>query len=247
MKKKKFKSISSMILIIIIVVIGILIAWQQGLINFNQRKSEEYSIKGVDVSEYQGEIDWKILAKQGIQFAFIKATEGSRYVDPYFQKNWKEAQTTKLAIGAYHFFSYDSSGKDQATNVIKNVTPIEEMLPPVIDVEFYGEKEWKLPEKEKTKKELQDMIEELTNYYGKTPIIYATQKSYHLYIEEDFTQCPIWIRNVFTKPKLEKEREWSFWQYSDKGKLEGYQGKEKYIDLNVFQGKEEEFKQYLNK
>ena len=74
---------------------------------------------------------------------FIKATEGSSFVDEHFAYNYAEARKTDLAVGAYHFFSYDSPGAAQAENFINTVAPHAGMLPPVIDVEFYGDKEKK--------------------------------------------------------------------------------------------------------
>lgn len=76
------------------------------------------------------------------------------------------------------------------------------------------------------------------------PIIYATVKSYKLYLADAFQEYDIWIRNVITSPRLSDGREWTFWQYTDRGKLEGYQGDEKYINMNVFHGSREDFLKY---
>ena len=113
----------------------------KGKIILNHPSGKEYPVRGVDVSAYQGEIDWDVLEKQEIDFAFVKATEGSSFVDRRFIQNYEEARKTDLRIGAYHFFSFDSSGKTQAENFIKNVPVDDEMLPPVVDFEFYGDKE----------------------------------------------------------------------------------------------------------
>ena len=93
---------------------------------------------GIDVSYHQGDIDWETLSRQGIDFAFIKATEGSGYADTYFRNNYKNAADTDIRIGAYHFFSFDSPGKTQAENFIRTVPVTDDMLPPVIDLEYYG-------------------------------------------------------------------------------------------------------------
>ena len=77
------------------------------------------------VSSYQGEINWRVLSSQNISFVFIKATEGSSFVDKNFAYNFQEAQKTSLSVGAYHFFSYDSEGKTQAENFINTVVPFE--------------------------------------------------------------------------------------------------------------------------
>jgi len=214
-----------------------------GVILLNNPPRNRYSIRGVDVSSYQGEIDWHTLSNQDISFAFIKATEGSSFVDSRFDYNFSEAQKQDIAVGAYHFFSYDSQGETQADNFIKNVTAFEGMLPPVIDLEFYGDKEKNPPSKEAVIPQLKAMIKRLKSHYGLNPIIYATEKSYQLYLADGFEDNPIWIRNVLTKPTLSDGREWTFWQYTNRERLKGYNGKEKYIDMNVFNGTKEQFKQ----
>ena len=124
------------ITVIIMITLIILTLWYNGILIFNYPDKKEDKIKGIDVSAYQGDIDWNILSKQGIDFVFIKATEGSSYVDEMFKKNYENALKTDLKIGAYHFFSYDSNGEKQADNFIRNVPKVEKMLPPVVDIEF---------------------------------------------------------------------------------------------------------------
>ncbi len=217
-----------------------------GIIILNGISAGEYPIRGVDVSAYQGEIDWQELSAQNISFAFIKATEGSSHVDERFDYNFKEAQKTDLAVGAYHFFSFDSAGASQAENFIDNVKAFEGMLPPTVDFEFYGDKEKNPPKKEAVTKELDVMLEMLTEHYGQRPIIYATEKSYELYLSGGYEKYDIWIRNVITSPRLSDGRAWTFWQYTNRERLRGYNGEEKYIDMNVFYGNDAEFREYLN-
>jgi lysozyme len=76
------------------------------------------------------------------------------------------------------------------------------------------------------------------------PIIYATEKDYDIYLSGYYETYDIWIRNVFTRPKELKDQVWTFWQYSNRGRLNGYAGEERYIDLNVFHGTLEEFYSY---
>ncbi|WP_254488097.1 glycoside hydrolase family 25 protein [Bacillus thuringiensis] len=210
----------------------------------NQISADKYEIKGVDVASYQGDIDWRELEKQNMKFAFIKATEGSSFVDEYFSKNWRNANKTDMRIGAYHFFSFDSKGETQAEQFIRTVPKYKQALPPVIDVEFYANKKDNPPKREDVTKELAVMIEMLEKHYDKKVILYATQEAYDLYIKDAYPKCDIWIRSVLTKPSLSDERKWTFWQYTNRGRLSGYNGKEKYIDLNVFYGNEEEFENY---
>ena len=229
-----------------LVALGIIFAFllYNGVLLLNNPSRSRYPVRGVDVSSYQGEIDWPVLEKQDIQFAFIKATEGSTFVDPYFQINFEKACKTSLRIGAYHFFSYDSAGKTQAENFIATVPAEESLLQPVADVEFYGDKERHLPDKAAVTKELQVFLSMLESHYGKKPIIYATEKSYRLFIAGTFDAYDIWIRNVVSKPSLSDKRAWTFWQYTNREKLDGYRGKETFIDMNVFDGSPQEFEKY---
>lgn len=238
----KKKLITAFTITISIAVLAIL--FLKGIIKINTPAEDEYPVRGVDVSSYQGEIDWQLLSKQHIQFAFIKATEGSSFVDKNFIYNFEEASKTDLRVGVYHFFSYDSSGSAQADHFIATVPKSNKMLPPVIDVEFYGDKEKNLPNKDEVTKNLTDMLKKLEEYYGAKPIIYATRKAYRLFISGSYQDYDIWIRDVYFKPTELDGQQWVFWQYSDKGILEGYTGTEKYIDLNVFNGSQEEFRKY---
>lgn len=243
MNKKKRIIIGACISIVLASAILATLVWN-GIILLNNPSTKRYPVRGVDVSSYQGDIDWDALASQNIMFAFIKATEGSSFVDKYFEYNYIQARKTNLRIGAYHFFSYDSPGKTQAENFIANVEKYKNMLPPVIDLEFYGDKEKNPPPKVNVRQELDDLIDLLESHYGMKPIIYATEKSYSLYIADAYEDYDIWIRNVITSPKLSDNRRWTFWQYTNWERLDGYKGKEKYIDMNVFNGTKDDFEDY---
>jgi lysozyme len=117
----------------------------------------------------------------------------------------------------------------------------DRMLPPAVDVEFYGNKEKNKPDQETVRAELQSLLQSLEKYYGKKPIIYTTMKFYLNYIKGHFEDYPLWIRNVYYRPFLLEDRPWEFWQYTDKEVLEGYDGHEKYIDMNIFNGSLENF------
>ncbi len=205
-----------------------------------------YEMQGVDVSSYQGEIDWKVLASKGIDFAFIKATEGGEHIDERFEYNLENALKTDLICGAYHFFSFDSSGKKQAEHFIKTVEKKSGMLAPVIDLEFYGDYEKSPKDSSNVVPEVLDMAKALEEHYGVKPIIYATGKSYDKYIKEsELADYPLWIRNVYFKPLFVGD--WVFWQYSDDARLEGYKGEEEHIDMDAFFGDKEKLKDYTIK
>ena len=226
-----------------VVLFGLLIYQKKIVIN---RPSEtEYPIRGVDVSYYQGEIDWKVLEGEGIEFVFIKATEGSSHIDAKFRENWEQSGSTGLKRGAYHFFSFESEGEAQAEHFISVVPKEEGMLSPVIDIEFYGDRFYNRPDVEETRKQLQSLLDRLEEYYGVKPLIYATESSYSSYIRGAFDEYPLWIRNVYFSPNMGMPGKWTFWQYDSEAVLQGYSGEEKYIDLNVFYGGEEEWADFL--
>lgn len=204
---------------------------------------EEFPVRGVDVSRYQGHIEWDVLAAQNVTFAFIKATEGSSHQDPTFAENWENAQKTDVYIGAYHFFSYESSGETQAQNFIETVGRTDGTLPPVVDLEFYGTYYDEPLSKKETRAILTELLTTLEAYYEVKPIIYTTPRAYYSYIlGGGFGEYPMWIRDVHIEPFVR----WSFWQYSDQGQLDGYDGKqddqlEANIDLNVYNGSMDDF------
>ncbi len=238
--KKRTAAAAAVITIIIAIVL--LALFFNGTVRLNS--PADYPVRGVDVSHYQGDIDWEVLAEQGIDFAFIKATEGSSHTDENFGINMEGALKTKLRVGAYHFFSFESPGRTQAQNYINAVGKGEGLLPPVVDFEFYGDIDERLPDREETLAEIKALISELRGYYGKRPIIYTTARVYDMYVAGDFEDCDIWIRSVYTKPTLSDERDWTFWQYTDRETLEGYSGDERFIDMNVFNGTKRQFKRY---
>ena len=112
----------------------------KGYILLNHPSRLRYPVRGVDVSHYQGDIDWNAFERQGIEFAYIKATEGSGMVDDRFWENWDKAREAGIKAGAYHFFSFDSPAQGQFENFVRAVPAYREMLPPTVDFEFYGDK-----------------------------------------------------------------------------------------------------------
>jgi lysozyme len=210
-----------------------------GVIHLNNPSRREYPVRGVDVSAYQGEIDWLALS-QSISFAFIKATEGSSFVDSCFEYNYEQAHNADILVGVYHFFSFESSGTTQAQHFIRTVGDLDG-LPPAVDVEFYKNHSVTTSDKTAVIAQLTSFVSEIQKYYGVAPIIYATEESYAAFISGQFLDCPIWIRNVIGKPKKLDGREFTFWQYSNRHHLSAYTGEEYFIDMNVFNGNESEF------
>ena len=90
---------------------------------------------GVDVSHWQGDMDWFQCQEAGATIAYIKATEGLEWVDPRFFENWNKARQTNLKIGAYHYFKNGESGEAQAYHFLHTVGDYDALLPPALDVE----------------------------------------------------------------------------------------------------------------
>jgi lysozyme len=243
MRKKLLIGIPSLVCVLLIT---LALLYFNGVFSFNYPSTVVYPVRGIDVSKYQGNIDWPVLSEQNIRFAFIKATEGSTFRDKMFLINWENANKTKLKVGAYHFFSYDSPGGTQADNFINAVPKQAESLPPVVDIEFYGDKDENIPDKVKTNKILDELLAKIEQHYNKKAILYVTKRTYDLYIKGAYNENPIWVRNTLAKPVLSDNRAWTFWQYSDNKILKGYKGEEKFIDMNLFNGSLEEFEKFAS-
>lgn len=218
----------------------------RGILWFNNPWPGEYPVRGVDISHYQGEVDWPALAAQKVDFVFMKATEGSSYTDPCFAQNIAGAQQAGLRVGAYHFFSFDSAPETQAAHFIETV-PQSLDLPPVVDLEFYGDKEKVPPDRDQVWQDLTALLELLQEHYGQRPLVYTTMDCYERYLKGQKGDFDLWIRNVLQRPALEEGESWTFWQYSHRGRLKGFEGEEPFIDLNVFCGSREEFLDYGGK
>jgi len=213
-------------------VIGYLLV-KAKLLSVNQYFLPANPTIGVDVSEYQGEIDMSTLAQQ-VKFIYIKATEGSNYQDPNFKQNWSGANSTSLAVGAYHFFSFDSPGDTQARNFINTVGQLDSNhLIPAVDIEYYADKKSNPPDKTTVVSELKTFLATLEAEYHVKPLLYSGRDIYQRYLQDDFQDYPRWGSNLYVPIYLDFAQNWTIWQYSDRGTLDGYSGDQQYIDLNV--------------
>lgn len=205
-------------------------------------------VRGVDISRYQGDVDFEKLHEQNIRFAFIKLTEGKDYIDPNFETYWTGASLWNIKRGIYHFYRFEVSGSDQANFLINNLRELrDDDLPPAIDVEYYGIYIDNPAPKDEVKRELRIMVDMLWDAYGKKPIIYCNKYVYERYLMEDFDDIDIWFRYIGEgMPELPDGRQWTFWQFDDSAKLDGYGGPEanEFIDLNYFYGDMEELEKY---
>lgn len=215
----------------------------------NQRKLEDKRINeivanhegkifGIDISQYQGTIDWENLEaieeQFEIKFVVVRATAGSKKVDRNFKKNWKNLSSTVYIQGAYHYYRPDENSTDQAKNFIKNVKLRKGHLPPILDIE-------KMPKGQsmgKLKEGLQNWLTIVEKQFGVKPIIYTGEKYFEDFLQDDFLNYKFWIANY--NPWKEKiEDEYLMWQFTEKAQLHGVN---ELVDVNVFNGNVDDLK-----
>ena len=117
--------------------------------------------------------------------------------------------------------SFESAGESQAENFISAIGDAELALPPVIDLELYGEYIKKPPATNKVREILDELVRRIYEEYGEYPIIYTTPFVYSRYVSGSYEDCDIWMCDLIKRPTLPGGREWKFWQYSHTGKMTG--------------------------
>lgn len=182
-------------------------------------------ISGIDVSHYQGEIDWQAVAASGVRFAFVKATGGVDDIDPRFRQNWADSAAAGLLRGAYHFFRPSCAAEDQAKLFCSVVTLDDSALPPALDVEVTegvdpaalraGIKTW---------------LASVEATLGCKPVLYTDPSFWRANGSADFSAYPLWLACYSDRPEMPQGwQTWTFWQHSQAGKAPGIQGA---VDLN---------------
>ena len=202
-----------------------------------------YKVHGIDISHYQGDVNWKMLerTRQGqfpVSFIFMKATEGGDFADDKFVANFDSARAHGFIRGAYHFYNPKTDANKQADFFIHSVKLEPGDLPPVLDIE----------KKSRDVKKLQDdlkiWLRKVENHYGVKPIIYASYKFKTKYLNDSvFDSYPYWIAHYYVD-SVRYQGEWKFWQHTDVGTLPGI---DEEVDLNVFNGSLSEMERLLIK
>jgi len=200
----------------------------------------KYPITGIDISKHTGKIDFKKVKSQSFDFVFLKATEGENYIDEKFENNYLEAKLNAIPLGAYHFFRFNKSGKVQADHFLSSVRGKSFDLPYVLDIEKWGN----LGQTEKVVviKEISIFIKELEQNTSKSVMIYTNESGFKEYISGYFDDKKIWICSFNDPPNIRIN--WTFWQHSHKGRIEGAEG---YVDINTFNGDKNEWEKFLKK
>lgn len=193
---------------------------------------------GIDVSEYQGQIDWKhietIDGHIPVSYVLIRATAGKDRPDYRFAENWKAAREEGIVRGAYHFFRPNENSIEQADLFIKTVKLRRGDLPPVLDIEQLP----KTQSIDSLRKGLKRWLNRVEVHYGVKPIIYTGEKYYESFLKKDFSDYPFWIANYnFFVEEIKDD--WLFWQFTENGRIEGIEGP---VDINIFNGTSKELR-----
>lgn len=196
-----------------------------------------YEIHGIDISHYQGKIDWdKLLLNKSnsfpLHFIFMKATEGGDHGDDTFESNFAAARDYGFIRGAYHFFSPKTDALRQADYFIRTVKLDSGDLPPVLDVEVTGKKS-----KRELQRSIKQWLDRVEAHYGVKPILYTSYKFKTNYLDDPlFNAYPYWIAHYYVD-SVKYQGQWHFWQHTDVGTVSGIKED---VDLNVFNGTLEE-------
>lgn len=195
---------------------------------------EGYEIHGIDISHYQGEIDWEQLKNAMIKgcplrFIIVKSTEGASRIDPNFREYFNQARDYGFIRGVYHFWSNKSSAREQAYFFLDKVHLTDGDLPPVLDIEH------KPADKsvEDFQRDVLTWLHIVEDKYHVKPIIYTYYKFKEQYLSAPvFDDYPYWIAHYYVD-KVQYKGKWKFWQHTDAGKLPGIKG---YVDFNIYNG-----------
>ncbi len=215
-------------------------------VNWSGVPPSAHRVHGVDVSTWQGAIDWQTARANGVNFAFLKATEGSDRVDPAFAANWRATAAAGVPRGGYHFFYHCSSAAAQARWFIAHVPRRAGALPPVLDMEWTPRSPTcraKRPAGE-VRADARTFIGLVAKAYGQRPILYTTVDFYQenqLWLVKG---ADFWLRSVAAHPsdRFPGQR-WLIWQYSGTGQVPGIAGP---VDLNAFNGDPKAFSIWLS-
>jgi len=202
--------------------------------------------QGLDVSDFDGTVDWIRVKQAGYTFAFAKATEGETWKAATFPRNWRQMEGVGIIRGAYHFFRPTIDAKAQAKHFLDYVNSVDPIgvndLPPVIDLEHYPasvEQQWNSLSKPERVQRVKKWIDVIESEINRKPIIYTSYGFWNGWMRgvRDFSGYPLWVAHYTPNPQPLIPNEWdrwTFWQYSDHAEIPGIL--ESREDVNRFNG-----------
>ena len=192
------------------------------------------TVKGIDVSVYEASIDWTKVKAAGVDYAFIRASDGLQYIDPAFPGYWAGAKAAGVIRGAYQYFRPAEDPVAQADLLLSKISPIEPGdLPPVLDLEVSGGLT-----QAQVMTSVHAWVDHITAAIGRPPIIYAGLYSWPtLTGGADMTTSPLWVAQYTSAacPDIpDPWTQWLFWQDSSTGSVDGIPGAT--LDVDLFAG-----------
>ncbi len=209
------------------------------------RAARVLPVQGIDISRYQGEVDFRAVKRAGTRFAFIKATEGGDYLDPAFVRNWRASAEAGLVRGAYHFMTWCRPAEEQATWFAANVPNDPYSMPPVLDLEWNNHSTScpKMPDPEVALEQTRIMLAAMEAHSGKLPIIYTDINFHRDVLAGQGLENTFWLRSVAANPAQKYFNQvWTFWQWTQTGTMPGIVGE---VDRNSFYGTDDEWVQFV--
>ncbi|NPV87256.1 MAG: hypothetical protein HPY45_14755 [Anaerolineae bacterium] len=187
---------------------------------------------GIDVSNYEGDIEWSKVAAAGYRFAVLRATVGDYYTDPRFYSYWTDAKAAGLIVSAYHVLVATRYAEKQIGRLFNVLGSRRTDFPLILDVERDdGVSNAALTAC------VQDCLRLMQEKDGRRPLIYTAHYFWrdHILTSPDWSKYDLWVANYnATTPLLPPGwTTWKFWQYSPNGKVPGISSD---TDLNWFNG-----------
>lgn len=201
-----------------------------GPVNENLNISETPYIFGIDISHYQGRIDWQQVLKtqHPIEFIFIRATMGVDGKDAYYDYNWRKAKEHDFIRGAYHYYRPNENSTKQFNNFKKQVKIVPGDLPPVLDIEHYSKYG-----NENLRQGVLNWLNLAELHYGIKPIVYTGSDFYNQVLRGHIEEYPFWIAD-YTRPHHRLNNiNWKFHQFTEKVRIKGIPS---WVDGNNFKG-----------
>ena len=176
---------------------------------------------GIDVSHYQGRIDWQAVRHDGrVLYAYVKATESQSLVDDTYAYNIREAHNAGIPVGCYHFFSPSTSAESQLQNFYATVSLENHDLVPMVDVEVRG----KVSQSQFISR-LRTFIRGIESHYHIKPILYTSVNFYNKYLAGEFDDYIYMIARYAEEiPAPDGHCRFGLWQYSASGRIDGIRG-----------------------
>lgn len=190
-------------------------------------------LNGIDVSHYNGNIDWHSVKSDDKYFVSIKATEGVSYSSAfYFTDNIHPARDAGLIAGGFHFFVGTDSGKDQAEYFLKVADPKPGDLLPMLDVEqTNGASDQQMADG------MAEWMEVVERAVGKKPFIYVSASFWsQIGNPKGFEDNPLWVAEYTSAPSPKLPMGWhlyTIWQHSEASSVNGISGN---VDADKFNG-----------